>query len=125
MKSDKTEINYPYVTEAFVAVADSFIQIAEDVDHANNLAYIAVTAWNISLYPEDQRPTHIDHIAREYEKSNPGVIKANLFAQDMQKLIEKKLDLCPNIKRTITKIGVEEEGDHYRITTVSMPFEPQ
>ncbi len=40
------------VTEAFIAVASDYIQMAKDVDSARNLAYLAVIAWNISLYPQ-------------------------------------------------------------------------
>ena len=119
------KINAKKITEAFIAVSNDYIQMADDVDAARNLAYLAVIAWNISLYPNEQFSEKIDLIAREYEKSNPGVIKAELLSHDLQALVEKKLKKFPNTRRTISKIGVEEKGEQYEIVTESVPFELQ
>lgn len=117
--------NVPKITKAFIAVASDYIQMAEDVDAARNFAYFAVIAWNISLYPKDQIAEKINLVAREYEKSNPGVIKAELLAHDLAALVDKKRKNFPDIRRTITKIGVEEKGEEYEIITESVPFELQ
>lgn len=119
------KINSQQVTEAFLAVSSDYIQMADDVNAARNLAYFAVIAWNISLYPKEQLPEKIDLIAREYEKSNPGVIKAELLAHDLQALVDKKRKKFPDIRRTITKIGVEEIGKEYEIICESVHFELQ
>ena len=115
--------NAQKITKAFIAVASDYIQLAENVDAARNYAYFAVIAWNISLYPEDQITEKIDFVAREYEKSNPGVIKAELLAHDLAALVDKKRRRFPDIQRIITKIGVEETKDEYEIITESDPFE--
>ncbi len=104
-------------------MAGDFIQLADNVDEARNYACFAVIAWNISLYPKDQIPEKIDLVAREYEKSNPGVIKAELLAHDLTILVDKKRKLFPNIQRIITKIGVEENKEEYEIITESEPLE--
>ena len=103
-------------------MADTFISMANDLEHARALAYVAVIAWNISLYPQDQIVDKITSVAQEYEKSNPGLIQAELMSEDLQKLVDRKLKKYPNIKETITKIGVEEQGEAYVITAVSVPF---
>jgi hypothetical protein len=121
MKKIKRKV-LPDVSKAFVAMASDLMSMAEDINKARELAYVAVIAWNISLYPRDQIVVKIELVAQEYEKSNPGVIQAECMAQDLQRLVEKKLKACPNIKRTITKIGVEEQGDQFIITTESVPF---
>lgn len=120
MKTDEQK-----VTKAFIAVASDYIQNAEDIDSARNYAYLAVIAWNISLYPTDQIPQKIDLISRKYEKSNPGVIKAKLLAHDLQALVDKKQKKFPDLRRNITKIGVEEKEVEYEITTESIHFELQ
>jgi hypothetical protein len=119
------KINTEKITKAFIAVSGDYIQMAADVDAARNLAYLAVIAWNISLYPKEQHPEKIDLIACEYEKSNPDVIKAELLAHDLQVLVDKKRKKFPDIRRTITKIGVEEKGEEYEIVTESVYFELQ
>ena len=115
--------NAQKTTKAFITVASDYIQLAENVDAARNSAYFAVIAWNISLYPKDQIAEKIDLVAREYEKSNPDVIKAELLAHDLTALVDKKRRLFPDIKRIITKIGVEEKKEEYEIITESDPFE--
>ena len=115
--------NAQKITKAFIAMASDYIQPAENVDAARNYAYLAVIAWNISLYPEDKIAEKIDLVARAYEKSNPGVIKAELLAHDLAALVDKKRRLFPDIKRIITKIGVEEKKEVYEIITESDLFE--
>jgi len=122
MKNKRNRIDSQDVTKAFVIVASDFISMSDDIEKARSLAYVAVIAWNISLYPQDQIPAQIRLVAQEYEKSNPGLIQADLMSQDLQRLVDKKLKEFPYIKRTITKIGVEEKGEEYAITTVSIPF---
>lgn len=97
--------------------------MADDIDKARSLAFLAVIAWNISLYPRNQIAGKIDVVAQEYENCNPGVVQAELLSHDLQLLVNKKLKQCPGIKRTITKIGVEENEEEYQITTESVPFE--
>ena len=122
MKRHRNKSGFPDVSKQFVSMASDFIPMAEDVDKARQLAYIAVIAWNTSLYPQDQIAEKIDLVAKEYEKSNPGIIQAELMSRDLQRLVDIKLKESPDIKRTITKIGVEEKGEDYAITTESVPF---
>ncbi len=110
------------VTKAFIKTADDYILLADNIDEARNRAFMAVLAWNISLYPQEQIAEHIRLLALEYEKNNPGVVKAEHLAHDLQILVDKKLKKFANIKRTITKIGVEEKNDNYEFITESIPF---
>ncbi len=125
MDDKKMKIDDQNVTEKFIAVSSDYIQMAEDIKSAENHAYLAVIAWNLSLYPQDQIPGQIELISREYEKSNPGVIQAELLAHDLQLLVEKKQKKFPNLRMRITKIGVEGNGEEYKITTEAIPFEVQ
>lgn len=125
MKNNKKGSGSPDVSKAFASMASELMSMSEDINKARDLAYVAVIAWNISLYPHDQIAEKIELVAKEYEKSNPGVIQAELMSRDLQRLVEQKLKECPNIKRTITKIGVEEKGEKYMITTESVPYVPQ
>ncbi len=110
------------VSRAFTKTADDYILLADNIDEARNRAFMAVIAWNISLYPQEQIAEHIRLTALEYEKNNPGVVKAEYLSHDLQILVDKKLKKFANIKRTITKIGVEEKFDKYEIITESIPF---
>ena len=42
------------VTSAFIKTADDYILLADNIDEARNRAFMAVLAWNISLYPQEQ-----------------------------------------------------------------------
>ena len=110
------------VTTAFIKTADDYILLADNIDEARNRAYMAVLAWNISLYPQEQISEHIRLLALEYEKNNPGVVIAEYLSHDLQILVDKKLKKFADIKRTITKIGVEEKNDKYEFITESIPF---
>ena len=41
------------VTRAFIKTADDYILLADNIDEARNRAFMAVLAWNISLYPQE------------------------------------------------------------------------
>ncbi len=110
------------VTSAFIKTADDYILLAENIDEARNRALMAVLAWNISLYPQEQIAERIRHLALEYEKNNPGIVKAEYLSHDLQILVDKKLKKFSKIKRTITKIGIEEKYDKYEFITESIPF---
>ncbi len=110
------------VTSAFIKTADDYILLADNIDEARNRAFMAVLAWNISLYPQEQIAERIELLALEYEKNNPGVVNAEYLSHDLQILVDKKLKKFAKIKRTITKIGVEERYDKYEFTTESIPF---
>ena len=84
MKKKNKQASTPDVTQAFSRMAEDFILMAEDVEKGRSLAYMAVLAWNISLYPENQIPQKIEKIAQDYERCNPNVIKADLLAKDFQ-----------------------------------------
>ena len=113
----------PDVTAAFCSITDDYIGLADVVGEARNYAQFAVIAWNISLYPKEQIAEKIELVANAYEKSNPGVISAKKLAHDLQALVDKKLEKCPKINFSITKVGVEEgEDDHFEIRTESVPF---
>ncbi|MFT5702426.1 MAG: hypothetical protein ACI8ZB_005346 [Desulforhopalus sp.] len=120
MKRKKTKESD--VSRAFTKTADDYILLASNIDEARNRAFMAVIAWNISLYPQEQISEHIQLTALEYEKNNPGVVNAEYLSHDLQILVDKKLEKFANIKRKITKIGVEEKGGEYEIITISIPF---
>lgn len=123
MMKKKNRRGNPDVTKGFVTVANDFIAMADDIDKARDLARLAAVAWNLSLYPQEQIAEKIEVVALEYEKSNPGVIQAELLSQDLQTLVNKKLKIFPYIKRTITKISVEDKNsEEYVITTESIHF---
>lgn len=110
------------VSRAFCKALGDYILLADNIDEARNRAAMAGVAWNNSLYPQDQIAEHIRDIALGYEKNNPGIVKAEYLSRDLQTLVDKKVKKFPNIKRTITKISVEDNGDKYEIITESIPF---
>ena len=72
--------------------------LSEDINKARELGYIPVVAWNISMYPHDQIVKKIELVAQEFEKSNTGVIQAELISQGPQRLVDIKLKKCSGIK---------------------------
>ncbi|KJR97637.1 MAG: hypothetical protein VR65_23835 [Desulfobulbaceae bacterium BRH_c16a] len=83
------------VTSAFIKTADDYILLAENIDEARNRAFIAVLAWNISLYPKEQIAERIRLLALEYEKNNPGIVKAEYLSHDLQILVDHGKFMLP------------------------------
>lgn len=53
------------VSRAFGKTAGDYILIADNIDEARNRAAMAVIAWNISLYPQEQIAEQIRLVALE------------------------------------------------------------
>ncbi len=77
------------VTSTFIKIADDSILLADNIVEARNRAFMAVLAWNISLYPQEQIAEHIRILALEYEKNNPGFVNAEYLSHDLQILVDK------------------------------------
>ena len=80
----------------------------------------ACSAWNIAVLPEHLREEALSRNIAEYKRMNPGVDDADDLADDLRKLIQKKLQMFPGVKKVIIDASIEPISDtKYRILVTS------
>jgi hypothetical protein len=105
------------IIEQFAA---DYISMGETTEERQNYLNSACTAWNIAALPEHARDSALHFFSEEYKKQNPGIDDADDLIQNMRTLIEKKLEMFPDVKKVIVNAFLEQiEDKKYRISVVS------
>ena len=100
--------------------ASDYINMGETTEERQSYLNGACSAWNIAVLPEHLREEALRRNIAEYKKMNPGAYDAENLADDLRKLIEKKLQMFPGVKKVIIDASIEPISDtKYRILVVS------
>jgi RNA-splicing ligase RtcB len=122
-KNNKITINTSpsiKMSELIVEYASDYINLGETTEEMQNYLNGACTAWNIANLPDRIREKALRQAAEKYLKMNPGIKSAENYLHDMKILIQKKLQMFPNIRKTIVNAFVEQlNDDRYRINVIS------
>jgi hypothetical protein len=108
------------MSEVIGEYASDYINMGDTTEERQSLLNGACTAWNIAVLPENSREEAIRRVIKEYKRVNPGVDDAENFEHDLRVLIQKKLEMFPDIKKTILGAIIEPiSGTKYRINVAS------
>ncbi len=108
--------NEQKISQMIIDIAGQFIEMVEPVEERQIHLDIACVAWNLSLLPKKQRNKEYKKYFNKMTKriNNPEAIK--YFEMDLNGLMKAKVDLYPNVKKTIVTAQVENiNSDQYRI----------
>jgi hypothetical protein len=108
------------MSELIAEYASDYINLGDTTEERQSFLNGACTAWNIANLPDHLRETALQQTAQNYEKMNPGIVDVESYLHDMRILIQKKLQMFPNIRKTIVNAFVEPiNGTQYRINVLS------
>ena len=108
------------MSELIAEYASDYINMGDTTEERQSFLNGACTAWNIANLPHHQHEKALHQTAEEYIKLNPKVDDVENYLHDMRLLIKNKLELFPNIKKTIVNAFIEPINDtQYRINIVS------
>ena len=100
--------------------ASDYINMGESTEERQSYLNGACSAWNIAVLPEHLREEALSRNIAEYKRMNPGVDDADDLADDLRKLIQKKLQMFPGVKKVIIEASIEPISDtKYRILVAS------
>lgn len=103
-----------------VEYASDYINLGDTAEERQSFLNGACTAWNIANLPDHLRNTALQQTAQDYKEMNPGIVDVESYLHDMRILIQKKLRMFPNIRKTIVSAFIEPINDtQYRIRVVS------
>jgi hypothetical protein len=108
------------MSELIGEYASDYINMGETMDERQSFLNGACSAWNIAVLPEHLREEAISRNIEEYKRMNPHVDDADNLAHDLRKLIQKKLQMFPGVKKVIIDASIEPISDtKYRILVAS------
>jgi len=108
------------MSELIGEYASDYINMGESKEERQSYLNGACSAWNIAVLPEHLREEALSHNIAEYKRMNPGVDDADDLADDLRKLIHKKLQMFKGVKKVIIEASIEPISDtKYRILVAS------
>ena len=108
------------MSELIGQFASDYINMGETTEERQSYLNGACSAWNIAVLPEHLREEALRHNIAEYKRMNPEADDAENLADDLRKLIGKKLQMFPGITKVIIDASIEPISDtKYRILVVS------
>ena len=112
------------MSEIIAEYSGDFVSCGSDLYEKQNNLNCACTAWNISLFPKIEIKQKINSVVADYEKNNPGTDDSDNLRYNLEQLIKRKLELYPDIKKSIVRAVIENDhGSKNRITVVSMALD--
>jgi len=101
--------------------ASDFINMGQTTEERQILLNGACTAWNIANLPSDQREQALNQTLDDYMRINPDADDVDNLAYNLKLLIEKKLKMFPDMKKTVVNAAVEPVGaTSYKIHVASL-----
>lgn len=109
------------ISEMIWEFAGDFIGMAETVEQRQSHLHAACSAWNISCNPPALEKA-LDQYMREYQRLNPNADQVALAGvrSDMEKLIQRKLEMFPGDLRQIVGAQVVRVGNGDGIEVMSV-----
>jgi len=104
--------------------AGDFIRIGGTPEYRQSLLNAACSAWNIACDPPERRKASLDRYMVEYRRHNAQADEAQMAGvrSDMEKLVEKKLEMFPTDLRQIVGARIVRSGGKDRIEVASATF---
>jgi hypothetical protein len=108
------------MSELIGEYASDYINMGESTVERQSYLNVACTAWNIAVLPEHLREEALSRNIEEYQRINPGIDDADNLAHDLRKLVQKKLQMFPGVKKVIVDASIEPISDtKYRVIVAS------
>ena len=108
------------MSELIGEYASDYINMGETTEERQSFLNGACTAWNVAILPEHSREGAIRRVIEEYKRANPDADDVGDFDHDLRILVRKKLEMFPDIRKTILGATIEPiSGAKYRINIAS------
>ena len=109
------------MSEILWEFAGDFIGMGDTPEQKQSLLNAACSAWSIACNLPEFRQNYLDHYMREYRRFNPGADDEELAGvrSNMEKLIQKKLEMFPNDLRQVIGARIFKSGEKDRIEIMS------
>lgn len=109
------EVKMSEVLEAFV---EPFLEFAETTEAMRRLFAVAMLAWNVSFFSEEERQEMIEEFI-ETAISSPTPEEREDIQEIVAVLLKRKKELFPEYNRKIISFELVDTGEEYRLLVAS------
>ena len=95
------------MSELICEYASDYINMGENTEERQSYLNGACTAWNIASLDQKDREGAIQYTIEGFKRINPGADDVEDIEQNLRKLIQKKLEMFPDIKKIIVDAKIE------------------
>ncbi len=108
------------MSELIAQYASDYINMGEDTEERQNYLNGACTAWNIAILDKNLWEEALRHVMEDYKRINREAEGAKDFEHDLRILIQKKVEMFPEIKKVIFNALIEPVSEtKYKINIIS------
>ena len=118
-KDNSSEIK---MSAMIIEYASDYIELGNTLVEKQSYLNAACSAWNIALLKKGERQKALDNFLEQYKKINPDADDTDMYnaRHDIGLLIEEKIRLYPNEKRTIAGAEITNDKGNERIVVASI-----
>lgn len=111
------------ISEAVIKLASPFISACGDDDEMkNHIVSLAVTGWNLSLYPE--KDGNYSEKIRKNIASDIQEEKKPVLISFVEQIIKQKQAEYPDIKKGITSFNISFSNEGLKLELRALPIKP-
>lgn len=100
--------------------ASDYINLGDTTEERQSFLNGACTAWNIANLPDHLQDAALQQTVQNFKEMNKEIADAEGYLHNIRILIQKKLRIFPEIRKTIVNAYIEPVDDtHYWIRVIS------
>src|SRR4030042_5956935 len=110
------------ISKMLIDVAGDFIAMGNDIKNKQQYLNCAVSSWNMACLESAEKQKALKQYILAYSKMNPTFTKEDLTDEEynIHKLIQKKIELYPDVKTQIAGAEIFKIGNKEHITVASI-----
>jgi hypothetical protein len=99
-----------------------FLATSKEGENKQPYLNCVCTAWNLSLFPDNEIEGKLDLILEDYCHNNPETKNSDSYRHNLTQLIQRKRKLYPHIQHSIVDASILEQDQDIWIKVLSKPF---
>jgi hypothetical protein len=110
------------ISQIVTEFASDFIATAREGENKQPYLNCACTAWNLSLFPNDEIDAKLTLVVEDYCRNNPETKNEESYRHNLTELIKRKQKLYSHIQHSIIDASILEQDSNIWIKVMSKPF---
>jgi hypothetical protein len=106
------------MSEVLQVFVEPYLEVLKSHSQRETFLDIAVTAWNLSLSPKNERQPLVDEMIEKLAASSYRHAQRDM-KEILEELISRKLELFPDNRRLIVEFHFQETGNSFHLSVAS------
>jgi hypothetical protein len=107
------------MSKMIIDFASEYIAMGDTLEKKQSDLNAACTAWNIAILSKHQRKKALKKYLESFKRYNPHQRDTAILKHDMLRLIKRKNELFPDVKKFVANAEIRENDGKYSIAAAS------